>query len=236
MLNAVRTCTKCGQVLPETPEYFHRQGSGLRPNCKRCELERKRKAYNSELQRVQKADYRKANPEKARESNRKNYNKHAEQRRLYAKEYRLEHHETVTEKERVYRTEHQLELKKRRREIYAKEPERFSAYFNRRRARKKSLPDTFDHEQALNALNYWNRKCAYCGKRLTATFCMDHFIPLSDPRPDNPGTVASNMLPACSRCNTSKNRIDPFAWILSRFPKKAKRIIKAIESYFAGLK
>ena len=49
----------------------------------------------------------------------------------------------------------------------------------------------------------WGHRCAYCAaipKKLT----IDHVIPLSDPT--TPGTVPSNVVPACDACNKSKGK------------------------------
>lgn len=32
----MKTCTKCGETLPTTLEYFHKSGTGLRTICKLC--------------------------------------------------------------------------------------------------------------------------------------------------------------------------------------------------------
>lgn len=48
--------------------------------------------------------------------------------------------------------------------------------------------------------------CAYCQKRKANT--IDHFIPISRGGSD----VIGNLIPACSRCNFSKNCKDPFDW------------------------
>ena len=37
-----KTCTKCGETLPATTEYFHKNKTGkygLRSRCKKCEAE-----------------------------------------------------------------------------------------------------------------------------------------------------------------------------------------------------
>jgi 5-methylcytosine-specific restriction endonuclease McrA len=59
----------------------------------------------------------------------------------------------------------------------------------------------------------WGGACAYCGK--TGVVLMhDHFIPLASP--DCPGTVPSNIVPACASCNGLKHVKDPFKWCKDR--------------------
>ncbi len=65
---------------------------------------------------------------------------------------------------------------------------------------------------------------------------MDHWIAISDLRPDNPGTVATNMIPLChgiSGCNNKKQNKDPIEWMRQEYgTRKAKPIIARIEAYF----
>src|SRR5581483_2176482 len=58
-------------------------------------------------------------------------------------------------------------------------------------ARKRSLPDTFTERDWQRALEYWDYKCAVCGRPrgLWHTLAADHWIPLT--APDCPGTVRS---------------------------------------------
>jgi hypothetical protein len=111
---------------------------------------------------------------------------------------------------------------------------------HRRRARKRNLPATFTDTQAIAAMVYWQYRCVYCGVQLNQLSFfenpkthLDHYVALSDPRPDNPGTAVENMLPTCGKCNDSKHNADPVEWITRKFgAKKAKKIIAAIEAYF----
>jgi 5-methylcytosine-specific restriction endonuclease McrA len=91
-------------------------------------------------------------------------------------------------------------------------------------------------------LIYWHDCCAVCGRSLQDLFGEvkqhnDHWIPVSDPRPGNPGTVATNIVPLCNRCNSTKSSKDPRQWLIERFGgRKAKVIITRIEAYFDWLR
>lgn len=117
--------------------------------------------------------------------------------------------------------------------------ERRRVYEQNRRARKRSLPNTFTLEQQRFAVEFWNECCAYCGRQFhdlfnERTLAFDHYIPLSSP--DCPGTTAGNMLPVChgvDGCNTTKNMLDPEEWLAARFGKrKARQKAAAIKAYF----
>lgn len=61
------------------------------------------------------------------------------------------------------------------------------------------------HEIVKRCDQFYNR-CAYCGT--DASLQMDHFLPIASGGPD----VLSNLIPACSSCNTSKQDKDPYTW------------------------
>ena len=75
----------------------------------------------------------------------------------------------------------------------------------------------------------------------------DHWIAISDKRPDNPGTVALNIVPLChtkpgapsgqSCCNNNKHNSDPVKWLTREFGvKKASELLHKIEAYFDYIK
>jgi hypothetical protein len=54
----------------------------------------------------------------------------------------------------------------------------------------------------------FSNRCAYCGCECKSQPTRDHFISRKKGGPD----VLSNILPACSPCNSSKNASDPWEW------------------------
>lgn len=117
-------------------------------------------------------------------------------------------------------------------------PEIMKAATHRRRARKQDLPDTLTAQDWLNCLEYWNHRCVVCDrpKGLFHTLAMDHWVPLTDPRHDNPGTVPENIIPLChgiGGCNNSKHNTDPVVWLERKLGKKqAAEKLAEIEAYF----
>lgn len=97
-----KTCTKCGETFPATSEYFHKhpkQSSGLHPRCKVCRKKERTDRYkisgekereqmrNYAIINSQKAVYRmsnwkKNNPQKTRDHNKKYRQNHKEQSRV----------------------------------------------------------------------------------------------------------------------------------------------------------
>lgn len=75
--------------------------------------------------------------------------------------------------------------------------------------------------------DYWNHACAYCGDR-NSKLTQDHFIPLASP--ECTGTIKTNMIPACARCNASKGQLDARQWL------RNDQAIDKIINYFKGIK
>ena len=74
------------------------------------------------------------------------------------------------------------------------------AYRHRRRTQLKKSNGSFTIKEWLWLLDIYGHRCAYCSKK-SKHLTTDHIIPLS-----KGGTnYISNIIPACSRCNTLKN-------------------------------
>jgi hypothetical protein len=120
-------------------------------------------------------------------------------------------------------------------------------HWRARRARKRGAPYDFTEDDELFMLNYWDNRCAICGR--SADFwhwvALDHWMPL---RADTVfGTVPSNILPLCHAkrgagtvpgvraCNNSKGAKDPVTWLTTRLgPRKAAAKLREIAAYFAA--
>lgn len=53
-----QTCTKCGETLPATPEYFHRAKSckfGIKGSCKKCQSRISRTRYYEYYHKIRKS-------------------------------------------------------------------------------------------------------------------------------------------------------------------------------------
>jgi len=94
-----------------------------------------------------------------------------------------------------------------------------------RRAQKYAVPTTYTDADWQKCLEYFENKCAYCGRPFTVdTPHQDHFIPLSKGGPYTP----DNIVPACPTCNLSKNNLNPDEWC------SIEQYIK-IENYFQDI-
>lgn len=253
-----KICTQCGEKFPATTEYFYKSGNGLRPTCKAChkayraEHRDKRRAYNARYRaehadeiRAQSARYYAEHREEVCASNARWRAEHVEERREYIARYRIERADEIRAQQARYNAEHHEETRAYNARYRAENPEVYKAAKHRRNARKRQLPNTLTTQEWQRCLDYFEGKCAYCGKTedMWTVIAMEHYIAIKDPRPDNPGTVATNVIPACHArkgipagspcCNQSKHNHDPIEWLEQRFGKrKGREIRKRIETYF----
>jgi hypothetical protein len=109
----------------------------------------------------------------------------------------------------------------------------------KRRDKKRRLPNAFTEYDWEFSINYFNGCCAVCERPLrdlfsTHTAAMDHWIPFSSP--DCPGTIPSNIVPLCQGqdgCNNSKSNRNAQEWLLKKFGKrKATQILSRVEKFF----
>lgn len=234
-----KRCPKCDRILALSEFHMDRQKAGGRAvYCKEC------------VCASQKAHYA---PEKAHLAYQMRYAKHKETIKAKAKVYRRNNPAKVREAQKAWKRANPDRVRANRLRYYTKNQEQIREYnrkqkvryaerrrinTQRRRARKRQLPDTITHDDWQRCLSYWNGRCAYCdnppGLFPNMRLHADHFIPLSSP--DCPGTIPTNILPACGSCNDSKGYSNPIDWLTWKFGKrKAKQIVKRIEDYFASL-
>lgn len=110
------------------------------------------------------------------------------------------------------------------------------------RAIANGLPGTLTSDQWVACLAYWGNRCAVCKAEPDGNImlAMDHWIAIKDKRPNNPGTVAENILPLCHTriaehpaCNNSKHASDPVEWLIWKFGKdQTNNILADINNYF----
>lgn len=77
-----------------------------------------------------------------------------------------------------------------------------------RKARLNQVHSTeWKNEDVKARFDLFGNECVYCGAKGSLT--LDHFIPVSKKGPN----CLSNIVPACPRCNYSKNNNDPIEWM-----------------------
>lgn len=121
-------------------------------------------------------------------------------RKQYAALWYARNRDSIKSKAKAYADAHPDQVSGYKRKYVATHPDQLTINCQRRRARKASAPvNDLTAAQWLEIKALYGQRCAYCGvyhERLT----QDHVIPLSK---DGPHT-ASNIVPACRKCNSKK--------------------------------
>lgn len=86
------------------------------------------------------------------------------------------------------------------------------------------LPVDFTDQDWRAALDYWNHRCAVCGRAADedVIIARDHWYPLS--RIGCPGTIPSNVVPLChglDGCNNLKGNREPLGWLVQTLGREA---------------
>lgn len=193
-----KPCTKCKQTFPRTPEYFHRHKKtkdGLSQRCKACRI-----ADNDA--------YKKANPEKVRESNRKYNANNPEKRRDQEKRKPSRQPERMQAYRRDYYLKTAEKQKAHGREWRKNNPEKRRMQERKRRALEyNAISEPYTTQDVLNR---YGTNCRYCyepinfdAPRIVGTpgwelgLHLDHVIPLSK----NGTDTLDNVEPAHALCN-----------------------------------
>lgn len=191
-------CTQCNEVKTWKPGVFKTEKGRCRQPCIECDTRRRQANADANRERERAAGrermarWRKANPDKVKEHNAKPRSFDRDLARERINRWRREH------------------------------PERRQSEIEARRARRRSLPDTFTADDWSACLAYWNNCCAVCGRPPGDGFVLaqDHWIPLSADTADNPGHVPWNIVPLCHAragarggCNNSKGTRMPSEWL-----------------------
>jgi hypothetical protein len=215
-----KTCTKCGQTLPATPEYFHRRGNGLRPVCKMCRSQTRRKHYldNREHTLAVNRKWALAHPEQCAAIQKKyqtqNRDKRTELHRNWIKNNperareldnqskarrRNKNPEQFREKQRV-RQERWIKNNLERRRMIAR------AAGQRRRALERNADGSHTVNDIQSLYQESNGRCWWCGKDTNGNYHIDHRVPLSKGGSDS----VRNLCISCPDCNRKKNDRLPY--------------------------
>jgi hypothetical protein len=230
LLNTVRTykdmntkvCTKCNKEFPATREYFYFKEHGkygLRADCIKCcqEYDKKRHAVydNIEYVKNKREEYFKNNREKILKRYREYNQKNKIKRNAYSREYYLKNKDRF----KLWRKEY-LNTENGKKVIgFHKKKD-----IRRKRKIQKILTNDLTYKQWLQCLDYFENKCAYCGAD-NISLAMDHFIPITK----FGATSKNNIIPCCSKCNSSKNNKDFHQWYKRQSYYKKERYQKILD-------
>jgi len=181
----MKKCTKCGQEHEASPEFFtvaKRNSDGLDIYCRPC-------------------------------------------RRVIAKDFYLKNRQKEIERSKRWNKNNASKVARNMANCRKRDPEKYRQYDKQWKAENKLKVYSYDctkrqkrraainktqckatHEEVQMVIKKANGLCYYCGKKAKLT--LDHVIPLSK------GGLheLSNLVAACSPCNSSKGNRDPIAF------------------------
>lgn len=214
-------CTQCGELKPWRIGAFKSEHGKPRMPCVECDTKRRSKNAVANVERERKsgtsrmAKWREANPVKVYEANRK---PRSFDRKLAR--------ERINQWRRTHPYARRVEVQKRK-------------------TMKLKLPNSFTKANWEKCMQFWENRCCVCGRTAGDGFSLaiEHWIPLADPGPDNPGTVPWNILPMCHAqngahggCNNAKWKRDPIEWLMYRLGEKLAKIkLSEIQTYFSSV-
>ena len=131
-----------------------------------------------------------------------------EKNRAKVRAWQLANPEREKERVRRWKQENSDRIRAQRRATYATNPAPFLESQAKRRARKSRVKDDLTPDQWAQILDEFGHGCAYC-PATDIPLQMEHMVPLSR----GGHHTASNVVPACSFCNTSKGARTVLEWI-----------------------
>lgn len=192
-----KICTRCKRELPATKDYFYAKKMGkydLDSRCKQC-------VYK----------YAQENKERESERKRKWYEKNKELCKERAKNHYYSNHQQQLDLRRKYREKNKKTIKEQIKEHYEKNKQDYIMRARKRHHEIKGLPATLTQKQWGKCKDYFDNKCAYCGKEV-GKLQKEHFISIQK----GGEFTINNIIPSCISCNNSKSDRDFFEW----YPKK----------------
>ena len=218
-IDNLKQCSMCKEWKPATNEIFGNRKQvalGLNSLCKSCDTKRSRKwrkanperkketcrkwrEENSERAKESVRKWRKENRERHNESNRKWREANRERAKEYNRKWRESNQEWHKKNSRKWREKNPERAKEYVRKWRKENPEKVVAKGQKRRALKANADGTATAEQIKARFQYHENSCYYCGDNESGLH-VEHRIPLSRGGSNWP----SNLVPACPTCNLSK--------------------------------
>lgn len=240
----LRRCSKCDIPKPNS-EYYPRKDSkdGLRLDCKDCVRSRAIIYYleHSETAKRRVSEYTSTHFEEVQVRQLRYRKEHKADHAEYAKAYRSNNKAKIVAQKARWYAKNRESVRIRTAQQHRLKPYIARAANRRRKDRVKQLPNNFLSADWKHCLDYWRGQCAYCGNPPSLfdrdlVLHMDHYIPINYTE-HCPGTIPTNIVPACQSCNYSKKTNDAHEWLVMKFGKRKGRLIEQhIQEYFDSLK
>lgn len=151
-----KKCTKCGETLPATIEYFHKQKTGkygLRGECKKCSSEQRKQRYEN-------------NRDEEKERSKKYYENNKDKKAERDKQYYKNNKDKRTEQQKQWRENNKDKKAEYNKQYYATPQGQVVSINNRckRRIKEQNQGNGITKAQWLECMEYFEWKCAYSGE------------------------------------------------------------------------
>ncbi|MDP9577372.1 UNVERIFIED_ORG: hypothetical protein J2X74_003189 [Bacillus sp. 1751] len=194
-------CLFCKEVLHDTEFHYNKEHAlKVSPYCRECNSLYKKMTYNPVERRESHIKHR----EQANKRHREWYYENREYNIKKWAEYREENHEKVKEISNRWKRKNSEYCTAYKRKQYKLYPYKALAIQQKRRALKKSLPNTLTIHQAQQVLQ---DGCCLTG--VNEDLHLDHIIPLAT---GHGGTIYENMMALKGDLNRSKQARNVFEW------------------------
>lgn len=230
-------CVVCG--CPRDPATWPKAGAKCRP-CLRAHVRAYSAGYragNADRLKANRARWVARHPERAKASQRRYYHANVAARRANTRSWKERNRERDLARKAKWRAEN-VERSKVTGAIYrAKNRAKIRAKEDRRRALKYGKPFVWSKTDQADALAHFGGACAACCIPVVKSVNLhwDHWVPLI--AEDSPGTVPSNMVPLCAKCNSSKEAIRPADWAVRRFGQVVGcEVLRRVENFLSRKK
>jgi hypothetical protein len=184
----MKTCSKCGE-LKDNFNILRKSKDGLKSWCRDCEKL-----------------YRTKNNEIILGTRRRYYRENKEQILLRNKKWKEENSEYVIKSRVKYYNENLEKMLEYKKNYRKKNKDAVNSYNHKRRSIARKLPSTLTTKEWREIKEYFNYRCAYCGKEKPLQ--QEHFLALSK----GGEYTHNNIVPACALCNLSKKDKNFFKW------------------------
>lgn len=162
-------------------------------------------AAHREAARANRAAHYAAHAEENRVKARVYHAAHREQARAYRAAYYVTHRAAILAQKAAYYSEHREQLYEYQRAYDAAHPEHVAVHTSRRRAAKRRAPvNDLTTAQWREIKEAFGHQCAYCHRKMQK-LTQDHLTPLAK----GGSHTASNVVPACTSCNSKKHTGPP---------------------------
>lgn len=201
-----KQCSKCKELFPATPEYFHDDKTGkygFYSQCRPCKNQSARAftAQYPERRKAARDQYARLHHDRQRARYKRYHQANSAMIRAKKAAYIATRKDVIRQQRATYYAIHRRKELAMNQRYKKANPDKMRELGERRRSRKANAAiSDFTPTQWRHMQEHYKHRCVYCGKYLPGKLTQDHITPLSK----GGNHTASNIVPACKSCNCKK--------------------------------